>query len=83
MNLYRRLDAIPMRDVERWRARIKLERAELYMEWAARVARAVNYGFRALIVRPLNQALEPNRGTRATLRGQAFAAGRTRSRRSQ
>ena len=82
MNLNRRLDAIPMRDVERWRARVKLERAEFFMELPGCVASAVNEGFRAMIVRPLERARGPDRRIRAPLR-QARAAGRTRSRWSQ
>ncbi len=53
---YRRLDTITMREMERWRAKAQLERAEFFLELVARAARAVNEGFQALIVRPLKRA---------------------------
>ena len=83
MNLYRRLDAISMRDVDRWRARANLERAEYLMGLMARAARAVNAGFQTLIVRPLLWALKPRGSIRAAPRSQRLVVRRTLSSRSQ
>jgi hypothetical protein len=56
MNLYRQLDRIPLRDVERWRARAQLERARYMLDLMTRSSRAVSRGFRAMVLRPLKRA---------------------------
>lgn len=56
IDFYARLDAIPMRELDRVHAKAQLERTEFVAELIARVANAVQRLVRARILRPICRA---------------------------
>jgi hypothetical protein len=73
LDLYERLDAMSMSDIERLRAKAALERAEHVADVIARAAGGVKKLVRAGIVRPIKRALATvrrySRSCRAETRG--------------
>jgi hypothetical protein len=62
LDLYERLDAMSMSDIERLRAKAQLERAEYVTDVMARAAGGVKKLVRVGIVRPIKRALAAARG---------------------
>lgn len=58
VDLYERLDAMPMSEIERIRAKAHLARAEYVAEASARLAAGVRKRVRSWIVRPLERLLD-------------------------
>lgn len=69
-DLYERLDAMSMSDIERLRAKAALERAEYIADLMARAAEAVKKLVRAGIVRPIRRALATVRGYSSSCRAE-------------
>lgn len=62
VDIYERLDAMSMSDIERLRAKAALERAEYVADLVVRAAEGVKKLARAGIVRPIKRALATVRG---------------------
>jgi hypothetical protein len=70
IDLYERLDAMSMSDIERLRAKAALERAEYLADVMARAVEGVKKLVSAGIVRPIKRALATVRGYSSSCRAE-------------